>query len=104
MLTEKEILSQIKTAIQEILPDAKVYLFGSRARGDWHKESDWDILVLTNEKVNRNLKKQLRHKIFPISLLVNDFIDCTIVSNKDWNEHPAFYVLHHAVKNETVAI
>lgn len=103
-LSEKEILSKIKAAVQEIVPDAKVYLFGSRARGDWHEESDWDILVLTNETVDRKLNKKVRHQIFPISLMINDFIDCTIVNNKDWLEHPAYYILHKSTQDEALAI
>jgi predicted nucleotidyltransferase len=71
---EKEILAQIKKAILAIVPDAQVYLFGSRARGDWHDESDWDILVLTQETVNRSLKHRIYEKVFPISLQIGDFM------------------------------
>lgn len=104
MLTKEKILAQIKAAVQEVVPDARVYLFGSRARGDWHEESDWDILVLTDSSVDRPLKKQIRHKVFLISLLINDFIDCTVVNSKDWNEHPRYYTLHHSSNGETVML
>ena len=40
-----EILQLIKSSITEVIPGAKVILFGSRARGDSHKESDWDFLI-----------------------------------------------------------
>lgn len=103
-MEQQEILSKIKAAVREVIPDAKVYLFGSRARGDWHEESDWDILVLTDETVNRSLKKKVRHQIFPISLAINDFIDCTVVNHQNWNEHPGYYVLHRSVNDETVVI
>lgn len=28
---------------------SSVFLYGSRARGDWHEGSDWDLLVLINK-------------------------------------------------------
>ena len=31
----------------------KIILFGSRARGDYKKESDWDILIVTKSSLNR---------------------------------------------------
>ncbi len=45
MLADNAVLSSIKSRIQQILPGAKVMLFGSRAYGTPTEESDWDILV-----------------------------------------------------------
>jgi predicted nucleotidyltransferase len=104
MYTQDEILLKVKSVILEEIPDAKVFLFGSRATGNIHNESDWDILVLTSLQVDRALKKKMHYKIFPLSLKIFDFIDCTIVNEKDWIENPSYYVLHHSIKNEAVLI
>jgi len=37
----------------------KVLLFGSRARGDYKRDSDWDLLVVTEEKLDRELENEL---------------------------------------------
>jgi len=45
---EKEVTQRIKAKIMEKDPTAEVILFGSHARGDANKDSDWDILILVN--------------------------------------------------------
>ncbi len=51
------------------------FLFGSRARGDSHEQSDWDIAILFKDNTNgwNNLGKQedIRH-ILSQTLAVND--------------------------------
>ncbi|MBO7132880.1 MAG: nucleotidyltransferase domain-containing protein [Bacteroidales bacterium] len=45
------ILNSIQALGAKVLPDgAKLILFGSRARGDARDESDWDLLILLDEK------------------------------------------------------
>jgi predicted nucleotidyltransferase len=48
---DKQILNRIKQLRQEILPDDKMILFGSQARGDAQEKSDWDLLILLNKPV-----------------------------------------------------
>ena len=52
MHTEKEaILMSIQALGEKLLPpDAQLILFGSQARNDAHEESDWDLLILLNDK------------------------------------------------------
>ena len=45
-----DILSQIKQLGRKILPeDSRLLLYGSRARGDYHEDSDWDLLILLDD-------------------------------------------------------
>ena len=46
MVKEKDLIVGL---LSVIFPDAKIYLFGSRARGDYKPESDIDLAIdLTN--------------------------------------------------------
>ncbi|MBO7570691.1 MAG: nucleotidyltransferase domain-containing protein [Bacteroidales bacterium] len=50
-IEKDDILNSIQALGTKVLPDgAKLILFGSRARGDARDESDWDLLILLNEK------------------------------------------------------
>ena len=47
----KEVLEHIENTVRDIMPlDARILLFGSRARGDARPDSDWDILIILNKK------------------------------------------------------
>ena len=46
----QQIFNEIQSLKRQLLPNEKVILFGSQARGDAHEESDWDLLVLLNKK------------------------------------------------------
>lgn len=36
----------IKSIVKQLLPNARLFLFGSRINGRWTEESDYDIVVL----------------------------------------------------------
>jgi len=42
----------------------RVVLFGSRARGDWDEESDWDILLVVEPSVERGLIRRLQYRVY----------------------------------------
>ncbi len=46
----QQIFKAIQTLKRQILPNEKVYLFGSQARGDAREDSDWDLLVLLDKE------------------------------------------------------
>lgn len=104
MYQQDEILSKIKTLVQEEIPDAEIYLFGSRATGNVHEESDWDILIIVSGKVDRALKKKIRYKLFPFNLKIDGFIETIIVNEKEWLENPSYYVLRHSIKDEKLSL
>ena len=49
-MSPNDILNQIQLLGKEIIPaDGHLYLYGSRARGDFKPYSDWDLLILLNK-------------------------------------------------------
>ncbi len=41
----------------------KIILFGSRARGDYRDDSDWDILIVSKTEVDRNTEDEFRLEV-----------------------------------------
>jgi len=74
------------TLIKEVILEAvrknnvkidKIILFGSRARGDYREDSDYDILVITKEKLDWRIRKKvwldiIRKIPFRIDLIIID--------------------------------
>ena len=49
-MNKAEVIDSIKQVARTVLPKGSVlYLYGSRARGDEHKNSDWDLLLLLDK-------------------------------------------------------
>ena len=92
----------IKAAVLNILPLAKVLLFGSRANGYATDESDWDILILTPDKPDVKLKNLVHDKLFPVSIEIASFINTLIINEEDWNNDPSYYSLHQSVTSKKV--
>lgn len=43
-------INHIKQTAARVLPKGStLYLYGSRARGDYHSDSDWDLLLLLDK-------------------------------------------------------
>jgi predicted nucleotidyltransferase len=56
----------VKQTVLAIAPDAEVYLYGSRARGDFEADSDWDFLVLCGEGNKAEVKEAISAAMYTL--------------------------------------
>lgn len=60
-------LKIIRESVDELLPDSSIFLFGSRARRDYSEESDYDLMIITENAQNsierRLVKAMIRKKL-----------------------------------------
>lgn len=75
-----QIHNTIRQTVQAFLPGSRILLFGSRARGDGDRHSDYDLLIITPEtftpqqkihwsnRLDRAIVKAIKA---PIDLLLN---------------------------------
>jgi len=73
----------------------RIILFGSRARGDYSEDSDWDILIVTKKKLDKETKEKLwlevgrmlvRHEIIP---------EIIIASSEEMRKYGRYYGFVH---------
>ncbi|MFD2573690.1 nucleotidyltransferase domain-containing protein [Spirosoma soli] len=83
-MTDAEFLQAVKRSVLEIDPQAEVWLFGSRARGDAKEDSDWDFLVLTNNIVDRQFKYKVWEHLNDLELNAERVISSRIFNKIYW--------------------
>ncbi len=98
------IANRIRTEIKRIDPGAKVVLFGSRARGDAKKDSDWDLLILTDSLNIRVLEDLFRDKIYDLELETGETISIFVYNKKDWTSKHKITPLYKSIKKEGVVL
>lgn len=74
----------IRQNISMIDPKAQIILYGSRARGDERKDSDWDILVLTDYPSDLNTERKFRNNLYDLELQTGEPFSIFVYSKKDW--------------------
>jgi uncharacterized protein len=81
MKKNDEKIEVIKKTSLQYLPGSEVLLFGSRARGDAHSESDYDILLITILNLSPKEKLSIRTEIRR-SLLTNGILSDILIQSK----------------------
>lgn len=98
------IREQIKRTIHEVDPKAEVILFGSRARKEANKESDWDILILTSYPTGLKEEQKFRHHLFDLELEVEEAFSVMVISKEDWENKYKVIPLYENVQNEGIRL
>ena len=85
-MTKKEsILRKIKQIVIEIEPEAKVFLYGSRARGMAKPDSDWDILILVNKKsISSDDEKKITWPLYDFEFESGEVLSPMVYSEQEW--------------------
>ena len=104
MVHRMEVLRRIKEVISEVairhgIDVDKVILFGSRARGDFRENSDWDLLVITKTKYGRRVVREflleVRRALVDIGI-VPEIIVVEKYTVEKYKKHTG-YVYYHAL-------
>jgi uncharacterized protein len=99
-MDKEQIQNKIKSAIHANDPTALAYLFGSRARGDFRPDSDWDILILVNNKaITNEIEDKFRDDLYEIELESGQIISTFIYPKDYWTSTLVYSPLFKNVSN-----
>lgn len=91
MKTEnRKILKEIKNQLIKTLGDniKEAILFGSRARNQEDKYSDFDVLIILKNDYNWQYTRKIREICYDISLKYDTLIDSKIISMNELTNSP----------------
>jgi predicted nucleotidyltransferase len=100
----KDIAQVIRQYVNSIDPTAEVILYGSRARGDARTDSDWDILVLTDEQADLMTERKFRDKLYDLELETGESLSVFVYSKNDWHSKQRISPFYHNVIGEGIRL
>lgn len=105
MSRKDKILQKIIKVVDKNAPDSEVYLYGSQARGNANKLSDWDLLILLNRRnISFDLETKFMNEFYDLELETGEVISPLIYSKYDWNNKYFITPLFENIKNEGIKL
>ena len=84
---EEKIIQMIRETGRKVVPQGgQVWLYGSRARGDAHEGSDWDILILLNKPKLEASDYDVTYPFRELGWEIGEEISPHIYTKKQWDE------------------
>jgi len=104
-MTEKTMLQRIKDNVHEIEPQAEVWLYGSRARGTAHEESDWDILVLSpQDTLSTTEESRFMDHMCDLIVETGEVVQLFAYGKKDWHHHHRVTPFYQSVQQDAIRL
>jgi predicted nucleotidyltransferase len=93
MKKKRVILEELKNLLRANFGNdiESVILFGSRASGEAHKNSDYDVLIVLNRIYDREYRLKITSVVLEMELKYDIFIDTKLISS---------YELYHTIKGK----
>jgi predicted nucleotidyltransferase len=101
-MTNSETFNRMKQVIHTILPDARVILFGSRANNTATEESDWDLIILDKNTVDKKTRRAIHYILYPLSLELFTTTNSVVANQDEWENNTGWYALRLSVSRNPV--
>lgn len=102
---DRLMLQRIKQNVQEIEADAEVWLYGSRARQDARRDSDWDVLVLSSKpKLTFQEEEAFMDHICDLMVETGQVIQLFAYGKQDWHTHHVVTPFYQNVQTDAIRL
>lgn len=102
--SKETLIPLLRHSIRVVDPGARAYLFGSRARGDFSDESDWDVIIITQTQISAIKEMEFRKALYQLSLNSDELISTFVFDQEHWNKNYSLANFRNAVMQEMVLI
>ena len=98
MQRNNKILQLIKETVHQQAPNADIILYGSRARGEATKDSDWDIIVIIDKpSMTFSEKGNIDYALWVKGLELGEEINTLEYTRNQWNSLPPSLFKHNVL-------
>jgi len=98
-----QILENIRTMKRRLLPNDRMILFGSQARGDARPDSDWDLLVVLNKPQKEESDEDKTFDFVLMGWKLGAYLSIKLYTEKEW-EKGKMFPFYKNVMNEGILI
>jgi len=98
-----QIFENICKMKRQLLPNDRMVLFGSQARGDARPDSDWDLLLLLNKKRKEQSDKDKAFEFVMMGWDYGTYLSIKTYTEEQW-EKGKFFPFYKNVEKEGIEI
>ena len=104
-MSQQSTLNTIKQLGRRVIPvGGQLWLFGSRARGDYRPDSDWDLLVvLDKDKLTQTDYDQVTYPFTELGWTINEHINPILYTRSNWEKN-SFTPFYHNVRKDAILL
>ena len=103
MMMNVHVFENICRLKRQLLPNDRMILFGSQARGDARPDSDWDLLLLLNKAKKEETDEDKAFEFVMMGWEYGTYMSIKIYTNEQW-EKRKFSPFYENVVNEGIEI
>ena len=85
LIEDKQILKILANKVRKLYPEARIWVFGSRARGDASWDSDFDVFIVLARK-DESVEATIRNICWEIGF-ENDRVITTVILDENQFEY-----------------
>jgi predicted nucleotidyltransferase len=87
LVSDRQILEELAGRLRGVYPELRLWAFGSRARGDAERDSDFDVCAVLPELSDAD-RRRIRHVAWEVAFDHGTVFNTVILSAHDFEKGP----------------